>query len=99
MFLFQNKGYKTMHEEAECKEVIYKKYIISILKFFSQHGMIEDHEAMSMEFWWKMAVKQESNSEIRGKKEKDIIKHEKSQKLLQPNVFSGKKFCECNNLK
>lgn len=98
-FYFKIKDIKLCMKKQNVKRLSTKKYIISILKFFSQHGMIEDHEAMSMEFWWKMAVKQESNSEIRGKKEKDIIKHEKSQKLLQPNVFSGKKFCECNNLK
>lgn len=32
MFLFQNKGYKTMHEEAECKEVIYKKIYYFYIK-------------------------------------------------------------------
>lgn len=31
-FYFKNKGYKTMHEEAECKEVIYKKIYYSYIK-------------------------------------------------------------------
>ena len=51
--------------------------------------MTEGSEAMSIELWWKIAMNQESYSYLR--EEKDIIKHEKSQKDISTKYIFWKK--------
>ena len=53
--------------------------------------MTEGSEAMSIEFWWKIAMNQESYSYLREEKEKDIIKYEKFQKDISTKYILWKK--------
>lgn len=53
--------------------------------------MTEGSEEMSIEFGWKIAMNQESYSCMREEKEKDIIKHEKSQKDISTKYIFWKK--------